>query len=159
MRRSVIACLMGLSLLLMGGVARADAPPQVVPVDVQIPSVNPCTGEEHTIFLTGELRIHQFYNEAGDMHHFNTIAVLDVETSDGFFGKDVEAQAHNGDGFFQPTEDEEWGMQMSILNAFARHPTTRQVIHAHFTLHLTYKNFEFIVDRETVNLECHGPTP
>jgi len=156
MRRIAIVPIVGLLVWVLGGVAWADGPPEVLPVDVQFPIVNPCTGEEVTVSLTGEVRIHNMFNEAGDMHHFNTVAVLDAETSDGFVGKDIEAEAHNAEGPFAPTEEEEWGMELSIVNGIARNPDTNQVIRAQVTLHLTYKNFEFIVNSETFSLECRG---
>jgi hypothetical protein len=156
MRRIAIVPLIGLLVGMMGGVAQADGPPEVFPVDVQFQEVNPCTGEGVTVSLTGEVRVHEFFNEAGDMHHFNTVAVLDAETSDGFFGKDIEAQAHSAEGPFAPTEEEEWGMELSVINAILRNPETNQVIRAQITLHLTYKNFEFIVNSESFSVECRG---
>jgi hypothetical protein len=107
-----------------------------------------------TVSLTGEVRIHEFFNEAGDTHHWNTVAVFDAETSDGFAGKDIEVAAHNAEGPFAPTEEEEQGMQMSLVDGIVTNPTTHQVIRAQITLHLTYKNFEFIVNSETSSLEC-----
>lgn len=156
MRRFAIVPLIGLLVGLMGSVAWGKGPTEVFPVDSQFPSVNPCTGEEVIVSLTGEVRVHEFFNEAGDMHHFNTVAVLDAETSDGFFGRDIEAQAHNAEGDFSLTEEEEWGMQLSIINAMVRNPETNQVIRAQITLHLTYKNFAFIVNTESISLECRG---
>lgn len=106
--------------------------------------------------MKGELRVHQFYNEAGDVHHFNIVLVADLQTTDGFSGSEVLVNVHNAEGPFAPTEDEVRGMQVRIDRYLVTNPETGQVGWARFTLHLTYVGGEFVVNTDSVEIECHG---
>ncbi len=156
MKHLALLLLIGSLLGLTAGAALADGPPLVIPFENQFDAVNPCTGEVTTISLSGELRIHQFYNEAGDVHHFNVTLVADMQTTDGFSGSEVLVNVHNAEGPFAPTEDEERGMQVLIDRYLVTNPETGQVAWARFTLHLTYVGGEFVVNTSDVDLECHG---
>jgi hypothetical protein len=156
-RLSLLIGVVAAALVLGVGAARADGPPLVIPVDTQFPTENPCTGEIVTVSLTGELRLHQFYNEAGDVHHWNVSAVLDGETSDGFVGKDIEESIHNAEGPFAPREEESRGMEVELQNGIARNPETGQVLRLHTTLLLVYASQEEnVVETTSVTLECLG---
>ena len=156
MKHLALLLLIGSLLGLTTGSAWADAPPLVSPVEAQFDVVNPCTGELTTISLSGEVRVHQFYNEAGDVHHFNVVLLADLETTDGFSGSLVRVNVHNAEGPFAPTEEEERGMQVFLDRYLLTNPETGQVAWARFTLHLTYVGGEFLVDIDTVEIECHG---
>jgi hypothetical protein len=156
MKRLTLLLLIGSLFGLAAGGALANSAPLVIPFEDQFDAVNPCTGELTTLSLSGELRIHEFYNEAGDVHHFNVILVADLQTTDGFSGSEVLVNVHNAEGPFAPTEDEERGMQVRIDRYLVTNPDTRQVAWARFTLHLTYVDGEFVVDIDTVEIECHG---
>jgi hypothetical protein len=146
------------ALALGAGAARADGPPLVIPVAVQFQDVNPCTGELDTVSITGSVRIHQFYNEAGDVHHWNITVLADVETAAGFLGKNVSSSVHNADGPFAPREEESRGMEVEILNVIARNPDTGQVARLHTTFRLVYvSEDENVVEASSLTLECLGP--
>jgi hypothetical protein len=113
--------------------ARADGPPIVIPVAVQFQDFNPCTGELDTVSLTGIVRVHEFYNEAGDGHHWNVTVLTDVETSAGFSGLKVQSFVHNADGPFAPREEETCGRVDFVL------------------VDLTSDPVENVVDREDVD--------
>jgi hypothetical protein len=141
---------------LTAGAALADGPPLVIPVEYQVDVVNPCTGELTTLSGSGEMRVHQFYNEAGDVHHFNVDLIADLETTDGFSGSEVLVNVHNAEGPFAPTGEEERGMQVRIDRYLLTNPETGQVAWARFTLHLTYVGGEFVVNTDSVEIEGHG---
>lgn len=137
--------------------ARADAPPIVIPVDVQFQDANPCTGEMDTVSLTGILRAHEFYNEAGDVHHWNITILTDVESSAGFLGQNVQSFVHNAEGPFAPREEEARGMEVEIQNVIARNPETGQIVRLHATFRLVYvSEEENVVEATSVWLECLG---
>jgi hypothetical protein len=141
---------------LTAGAALANSAPLVIPFQNEFDAVNPCTGEVTTLSLSGELRIHQFYNEAGDVHHYNVILVADLQTTDGFSGSEVRVAVHNAEGPFTPTDYEERGMQVRIDRYLVTNPATGQVAWARFTLRLTYVGGEFVVSTDTAEPECHG---
>jgi hypothetical protein len=154
----VVVIALALALTLGVGAARADGPPIVIPVAVQIQAVNPCTGELDTVSLTGVLRVHEFYNEAGDVHHTNVTALTDVESAAGFLGQNVQVFVHNADGPFAPREEEARGMQLEIQNVIARNPDTGQTVRLHVTFRLVYvSEEENVVEAISVTLECLGP--
>lgn len=147
-----------LALTLGVGTARADGPPVVIPVAVQFQDVNPCTGELDTVSLTGVLRVHEFYNEAGDVHHTNVTALTDVESDAGFLGQNVQVFAHNAEGPFAPREEEARGMQLEIQNVIARNPDTGQIVRLHASFRLVYvSEDENLVEATSLTLECLGP--
>jgi hypothetical protein len=156
MKHLALLLLIGSLFALTTGGALANSAPLVIPFENQFDAVNPCTGEVTTLSLSGELRIHQFYNEAGDVHHYNIVLVADLQTTDGFSGSEVLIAVHNAEGPFAPTEEEERGMQVRIDRYLVTNPTTGQVAWARFTLHLTYVDGEFVVNTDTADLECHG---
>ena len=146
------------ALALNVGVAQADGPPVVIPVDAQIQDVNPCTGELDTVTLTGSLRVHEFYNGAGDVHHWNVTVLTDVESAAGFTGENVQVFVHNAEGSFAPREEEARGMELEIQNAIARNPETGQIVRLHASFRLVYvSEDENVVEATSVTLECLGP--
>jgi hypothetical protein len=156
MRRLAIALLIGSLFALIAGPAWAKGAPLVIPIEDQFEEINPCTGELTTVSLSGDLRIHEFYNEAGDVHHFNVTLVADLQTTDGFSGSEVFVNVHNAEGPFAPTEEEERGMLVVLDRFLATNPATGQVLWARFALHLTYVGGEFVVNTETAEIECRG---
>jgi hypothetical protein len=156
MKRLALLLLIGSLFALTTGAALANAPPEVFPYEAQFDRINPCTGAPTTLTLSGEVRVHQFYNEAGDVHHFNVILLADLQTSDGFSGSRLLVDVHNAEGPFAPTEEEERGMEVRIDRYLVTSPETGQVAWARFTLHLTYVGGEFVVEIDTFEVECHG---
>jgi hypothetical protein len=156
MKRLALLLMISSLFGLTAGTALADAPPQVFPYEAQFDRINPCTGEPTTLLLSGEVRVHEFYNEAGDVHHFNVILLADLQTTDGFSGSRVLVDVHNAEGPFAPTEEEERGMQVRIDRYLVTNPETGQVAWARFTLHLTYVGGAFVVEMSDADIECHG---
>ncbi|MGH2738551.1 MAG: hypothetical protein ACRDHH_07020 [Actinomycetota bacterium] len=156
MRRLVLVPMIGLLLGITGSQALAKAPPVVIPFQDQFDAVNPCTGQLTTVLVTGTLRIHQFYNAAGDVHHFNIMSVAELESADGFSGSEVFVNTHNAEGPFRPTEEEDRGMQVVIDNIVAHNPDTGQTVRAQFALHLTYVGGEFVVNSTSLSTKCLG---
>src|SRR6266508_1725228 len=62
MKHLALLLLIGSLFGLTAGGALANSAPVVIPFETQFDAVNPCTGELTTLSLSGELRIHQFYN-------------------------------------------------------------------------------------------------
>ena len=156
-RLSLLIGAVAAALVLGAGAARADAPPLVIPVDTQFQDVNPCTGELDTVTLTGSLRLHQFYNESGDVHHWNLTVLTDVESAEGFFGQNVQTSVHNAEGPFAPREEEARGMEVEVQNVIARNPDTGEIVRLHFTYRLVYvSQEENVVEATSVTLECLG---
>ena len=145
------------ALALNVGMARADGPPVVMPVNAQIQDFNPCTGEQDTISLTGSVRVHEFYNQAGDVHHWNITVLTDVETAAGFLGRNVQVFVHNADGPFADREEEARGMELELQNAIARNPDTGQIVRLHASFRLVYvSEEENVVEATSISLECLG---
>lgn len=153
-----VVAVAALALAVGVGAARADGPPVVMPVAVQIQDVNPCTGQLDTASLTGIVRVHEFYNDAGDVHHWNITVLTDVESAAGFVGQNVQVFVHNADGPFAPREEEERGMELEIQNVIARNPDTGQIVRLQFTFRLVYvSQDENVVEASSFTLECLGP--
>jgi hypothetical protein len=130
----------------------------VTPVAEQIETINPCTGELDTVTLTGVIRIHEFYNDAGDVHHYNVIIVTDVESAAGFIGTNVQSFVHNAEGPFADREDEERGMEMELQNVIARNPDTGQLVRLHASFRLVYvSEEENVVEATGFSFVCLGP--
>jgi hypothetical protein len=156
MKWLAIPTLIGSLFGITAGTVLADAAPLVSPVAFQVDVVNPCTGELTTLSGSGEVRVHEFYNVAGDVHHFNVILLAALQTTDGFSGSLVRVDVHNAAGPFAPTEEEERGMQVFLDQYLLTNPEMGQVGWARFTVHLTYVGGEFVVDIDTVEIDCHG---
>lgn len=158
-RFSLFVAVVAVAALALGtGAARAYGPPIVMPVAVQFQDVNPCTGELDTVSLTGTVRVHEFYNEAGDVHHWNITVLTDVESSAGFTGENVQVFVHNAEGPFAPREDEARGMELEIQNVIARNPDTGQIVRLHASFRLVYvSEDENVVEATSLTLACLGP--
>lgn len=156
-RLVVVVAVAALALALGVGAARAVAAPVVIPVAVQFQDINPCTGELDTISLTGIVRVHEFYNEAGDVHHWNITVLTDVESAAGFTGENVQVFVHNAEGPFAPREEEGRGMEMELQNVIARNPDTGRLVRLHASFRLVYvSEDENVVEATSLTLECLG---
>ena len=73
---------------LIAAPAAADKPAEFVD-NVSFPDVNVCTGEEHTVNITFNVRVHE--------HRNNSVVTVksNVETSDGWAGGGIETVAEN----------------------------------------------------------------
>jgi hypothetical protein len=154
----LLATVVAVAALALGpSPARADGPPIVTPVATQIQDINPCTGELDTFSLTGIVRVHEFYNEAGDVHHYNVTVLTDVESAAGFTGWNVQTFEHNAEGPFADREDEGRGMQVELQNGFARNADTGQIVRLHVSFRLVYvSDEENVVEETSVTLTCLG---
>jgi hypothetical protein len=152
------ALTLGSALGLTGAPAGADGPVETFPFEFEFQDVNPCTGEVATVRFTGVERVHEFFNEAGDVHHFNVLSSATIETSDGFFGRETFVTVHNAEGLFGPREEEDRGMVIEIDNATLRNPDTGQRIRVHGASILVYvSEDENVVEKATFVVECLGP--
>ena len=161
-RKLIVTLCVSLALVVAMGAAPATAkgPPEIVVEEFELQDVNPCTGEEHTVFIRMTLRIHEFDNEGGNRHHDNTQFIFDTTTSDGFAGTVVGPDVHNHTGpSGEPSifEDEEGtGMFASTGNGVISNKETGQrfrvLIHGHFTL----VNGVVKVDNFSESFECLG---
>jgi hypothetical protein len=163
MNRKLIATLcVSAALVVAMGVAPAAAngPPVIEVEEFEYQDVNPCTGEEHTFFVRMTVRIHEFDNEGGNRHHYNTQVTFEGTTSDGFAGTVVGPDVHNHTGpAGEPSifEDEEGtGMFAGTGNGVFSNKETgqrfRYKVHAHFTL----VNGVVKVDNFSETYECLG---
>jgi hypothetical protein len=95
MRR--ILTLMTLTLMVLGvGLSRAttanagpDETRAVIPLSYAVPGVNPCTGEQISIHLSGEIQIHalpsvEAFLTGGAVRHATVKWVMEASTSDGY---------------------------------------------------------------------------
>jgi hypothetical protein len=149
-------------LVVATGVAPATAkgPPEIVVDEFEYQDVNPCTGEEHTIFVRMTLRIHEFYIEGGNRHHYNTQFTFEGTTSDGFAGTVVGPDVHNHTGpAGEPSifEDEEGtGMFAGTGNGVFSNKETGQRYRVQFHGHFTLVKGVVKVDNFSDTLECLG---
>lgn len=156
MRRLATVLLLAPVLLgLMAGPGSAKAPPEVITFEAEpFTDINPCTGEEHTIFSTLTLRIHEFEVETSERHHFNIQFFVDVRTSDGFSGKVVGPDIDNGSGLFGGEEGT--GMFATMANGVISNPDTGQRFRVHVNGHFVQVNGVPKVDSFVFELDCLG---
>jgi hypothetical protein len=136
--------------------AQANGQPIIIEIDDQIPLLNPCTGELTEASFTGTERFTYSQNEQANLHRFIIEATLDVETADGFVGRESFALSHIGEGLPRPADVEGWGVLTEVDRVIAQNRTTHQVLLMKFQLHRTYRNGEFMVDFENFSAECRG---
>lgn len=136
--------------------AVATAPPEIVVDEVVIEQVNPCTGDEHTLFIVVTDRVHAFDNEAGNRHHANLQGSFQVTTSDGFSGTVVGPAVNNGTGPFGAEEATGGSMFAELFNGVLSNPETGERFRFHQSFHVTEQNGVLIVESFTEVLQCLG---
>jgi hypothetical protein len=145
-----ILLLVPVLLVLMAAPGSANAPPQIETFEDQFTDVNPCTGEEHTIFLTGTARVHGFEVETAERHHSTVHISVDIQTSDGYSGTVVATEIGLGE------EEEGTGMFASMGNGVITNPDTGERFRTHFNAHFVQVGGVPKVDSFVFVLECLG---
>jgi hypothetical protein len=138
------------------GQAQPDEPPTIIEINIQVPLLNPCIGEETIASITGIERFTFSQNDDANTHRFNIVDVLDVETGDGFVGRETAALTHVGEGVPRPPTVEDWGILAIVDQLTAQNPTTNQLLMIRFQRHWTYRDGEFMVNFDNFNAECRG---
>jgi hypothetical protein len=153
MTRSLATMFAVCAVLVVGGPAAANGPPEVILAQDAFVDVNPCTGEPATVMLDIVILSHAFDNEAGNRHHMNSIGFVDVTTDDGFSGRQVGVDIDNGKGL--SGEEEGTGMLQSVVNANLSNGEGQRIL-VHFTLHLNQVDGVVIAFAADFSARCAG---